>query len=213
MKIAKATVHSKIALIERLRMVNLKDSTILPYKQANIELMDHNPEIMIRPAQRYVLKQNIERVQQLRWALEEHGINLFNIDGFIRMRIEGEKEPIDLLPPIIELSNEADGHIYPLLNDGMHRVYYAMQCCSMIRCVVISDVQKDVPYYAYPIPGNNPWDKVEMLTSIPKGTVKKYYRIEDHKSLYRDFNSAFENVGGSRGYFDEPKKEFGGLGK
>jgi len=34
---------------------------------------------------------------------------------------------------------------------------------------------------------------------IPEGVLKKWHRIPDNKRLYRDFNSAFLNVGGPRG--------------
>lgn len=200
MKITRIVQFSEDALINRLKRVTMtEDETAFPYEDATIKLHDVVAED-IDPAQRYILKHELEKVRDLRWALADHGVDLFNIQGFVRMHIEGEQEPIDLLPPIVERGTEANGKHVDLLNDGMHRVYLARLCHSKIRSVGIQHIPKEYPYYAYPIPGNNPWDQVEMLDNIPVGYIKKWYRTAEPKKLYRNFNSAFMNIGGSRGY-------------
>jgi hypothetical protein len=66
----------------------------------------------------------------------------------------------------------------------------------------IRGIPAGYPYYAYPIPGDNCWDVVKILegSHIPSGLIKKWHRISDNKTLYRNFNSSFTNVGGPRGH-------------
>jgi hypothetical protein len=67
--------------------------------------------------------------------------------------------------------------------------------------VLVEDLPPQCPYYAYPIPGAAPWDQVAVIEGdkVPAGIIKKWHRTSDNKRLYRDFNSAFQNVGGPRG--------------
>jgi hypothetical protein len=39
---------------------------------------------------------------------------------------------------------------------------------------------------------------VEERDDLPPGYLKKWHRIENYHALYRNFNSAFSNVGGPR---------------
>lgn len=197
MKITKFVVYNRAELVDRLRMVKLIDSDITPYSDAKISIETYDPSAL-RPAQLYVLSGNITRTVKLRELFLEHSIDIFKLDGFVRFWLDGNSEPIDLLPPVIEMSEEGTGDIVPLINDGMHRAYSAIIAWSPLNVVTIGGVNKKTPYYAYPIPGNNPWGKVTVLDSIQKGYIKKWHRVEESRPLYRDFNSAFINVGGPR---------------
>ena len=178
MKIERVTVFSEETLLELLRKVTLKDQPgIKPYADAHMETAYADP-LYITPAQKYVLSPNLEKIQRLRWALEEHGVDLFNIKGFVRMHINGARGPIDLLPPIIEQSIENNGQLVQLLNDGMHRVFSALRCCSRIRVVTIKDTPKEYPYYAYPLWERDPWEKIRIVDSLPHGFEKKVYAAE-----------------------------------
>ncbi|MDH7603237.1 MAG: hypothetical protein QHI38_13955 [Armatimonadota bacterium] len=199
MDIERIERHSVDELIANMRRVGmLTDPNIKLYKDCRIEVVTlHTDEIA--PAQRYVLVQEILKVRNLRWALREHGIDLFKLDGYITMWLQGYEEPIDVLPPVIERSVEADGSVMKILNDGMHRVYLARMERSPIQVVYVRDVPPQYPYYAYPLV--NGWNDVEIVDELPENYIKKWHRIPNYKTLYRDFNTAFRNVGGPRGRF------------
>lgn len=195
-KIERVERHSKVELVTGLRRVTmLLDRDSRPYEQAGIDLVDRDPG-RICPAQRYILRSELEKVQSLKWALEEHGINLFRLEGYVSIWLEGHDEGIDVLPPIVEVSREANGAQLELLNDGMHRVYLARWQWSEVQVVLISGIPPQFPYYAYPLPDK--WAGVEVVSALEEGKLKKLHRIPNNKKLYRDFNSGFVNVGGPR---------------
>lgn len=200
MNIVKVVEHSEEELVERLRCVTmLQDPGAFPYKDTAIAIKSVHTD-GIWPAQRYVLQSEFEKVRDLRWALLQHGYDLFELPGYVTIYLEGKDDfPIDLLPPMVEESYEGTGVSVPLLNDGMHRVFLARTCWQKIKCVLVRGVPKEYPYYAYPLVDG--WNGVEIVDSIPEGYIKKFHRIPDNKKLYRNFNSAFQNVGGPRGTF------------
>jgi len=199
MEIERIERHSVEELVQNMRQVGmLTNPEVKLYANSTIEVVTlHTDEIA--PAQRYVLVQEILKVRNLRWALCEWGIDLFKLDGYITMWLQGSDEPIDVLPPVVERSVEADGSIVKILNDGMHRVYLARMERSPIQVVYVREVPNEYPYYAYPLV--NGWNDVEIVNELPEHYIKKWHRIPNYKTLYRDFNTAFQNVGGPRGRF------------
>jgi len=199
MEIERIERHSVEELVQNMRQVGmLTNPEVKLYANSTIEVVTlHTDEIA--PAQRYVLVQEILKVRNLRWALREWGIDLFKLDGYITMWLQGSDEPIDVLPPVVERSVEADGSIVKILNDGMHRVYLARMERSPIQVVYVREVPNEYPYYAYPLV--NGWNDVEIVNELPEHYIKKWHRIPNYKTLYRDFNTAFQNVGGPRGRF------------
>lgn len=197
-EIQKLEIFSPEELIERLRRVTmLKDSDAFPYAKAFISL--ENIAITdLFPPQRYVLKKELLKVRELKWRLEPYEVDIFNLNGFIRLTLKGQEEPIDLLPPIVEEYIEKNGRVVHIINDGMHRVYAAYLEWVIPQVVYIRGVPKNLPYYAFPIPEKD-WTKIELVDEIPDTFIKKWHRIENNKLLYRNFNSAFLNVGGPRG--------------
>lgn len=190
-----------MANMRRVSMLTKPDE--LPYKDAHIELDTLNTS-EIAPAQRYVLTQEMLKVRDLRWTLREHGVDLFALDGYATIWLAGYEEPIDVLPPVIELSAEADASVVKILNDGMHRVYLARMERCPIQVLYVKNVPHQYPYYAFPLV--NGWSDVEIVSELPESYIKKWHRIKDYKSLYRNFNSGFTNVGGPRGNFTNAGK-------
>lgn len=187
--------------MRRVSMLTAPDA--LPYADAHIELESlHTNEIA--PAQRYVLTQEILKVRDLRWTLREHGVDLFALDGYVTIWLEGYDDPIDVLPPVVEESAEADSTVVRILNDGMHRVYLARMERSPIQVLYVKNVPQQYPYYAFPLV--NGWDDVKIVSELPETYIKKWHRIKNYKSLYRNFNSGFQNVGGPRGNFTNAGK-------
>lgn len=199
MEIERVERHSVEELIENMRHVGmLTDPDVKIYQNSQIEVITlHTDEIA--PAQRYVLVQEILKVRELRWALLDWEVDIFKLDGYVTLWLRGSDEPIDLLPPVVERSVEADGSVVKILNDGMHRVYLARMERSPIQVVYVRDVPREYPYYAYPLV--NGWNDVQIVNELPPEYIKKWHRIPNYKTLYRDFNTAFRNVGGPRGRF------------
>jgi len=199
MKIQRVECFSVEALVENLRKVTmLKAPEVRVYTDAFISLERISTEYL-SPPQNYILRDELKKVRELKWALQSHGINVFELNGFIRMTLEDFNEPVDLLPPIVEESIEQDGSVHLIVNDGMHRVFMAMREWVIPQVVLIRGIPKHLPYYAYPVPGG--WKNLEERDDLPPGYLKKWHRIRDYHSLYRDFNSAFCNVGGPREFF------------
>lgn len=185
-------------LIDRLRgLTMLEDEKVYPYRDTFISLERISIEDIF-PAQRYVLKEELLKVRELKWRLEKFGVDLFNLDGFVRMHLAGASEPVDLLPPVVEENIERNGRIVNIVNDGMHRVYSAYLEWVIPQVVFVRGLPKHIPYYSFPIPDKD-WTKIELIDEIPKNYIKKWHRTEQNKQLYRNFNSVFMNVGGPRG--------------
>jgi hypothetical protein len=203
MKILAVESYSEDQLIERLRQVTmLKAPEVKIYSNAFISLERVLPA-NLSPPQNYILREELKKVRELKWSLEEHGVDLFSLNGFVRLIMEGCDEAIDLLPPIVEESIERDGSIHFIVNDGMHRVYMALRDWVIPQVVLIRGIPKDLPYYAYPVPGG--WQKVEERDDLPEGFLKKWHRFPNYHAFYRNFNSAFCNVGGPRQFFEKER--------
>ncbi|MFQ3548690.1 MAG: hypothetical protein SNJ70_02925 [Armatimonadota bacterium] len=204
MKITKIEQHSIEELYTNLRKVQMmKAPEHKPYVNSQISLIKMHTD-QIAPAQRYVLTQELMKVRDLRWELRDNGYDLFQLDGYLSIWLEGYDDPIDVLPPVIEESAEADGSVVNILNDGMHRVYLARMERNPIQVIYIKDIPKEFPYYAFPLVKG--WNDVEIVSELPDGYIKKWHRIREYKTLYRDFNTGFQNVGGPRGHFTNANK-------
>lgn len=204
MDIQRVERHSVEELISNMRKVGmLTQPEVRVYADSAIDLETYHTD-EIAPAQRYVLTQEVVKVRDLRWSLRDHGVDLFKLDGYVTIWLNGYDDPIDVLPPVVEQSKEADGKTVNILNDGMHRVYLARMERAPIQVVHVRNVPAQYPYYAFPLV--NGWDDVEIVQDLPEGYIKKWHRIRDYKSLYRNFNSGFQNVGGPRGHFSNAGK-------
>lgn len=198
--ITHCTEYSEKELWERMKNVSmLKAPDIFPYTDVTMTLEKLDTRGMV-PSQRYVLSDGIKKIQNIQFQLAEHGIDIYDMKGFVRMWVEGQDEPIDIMPIVIEESIERDGKVCNIINDGMHRTYNAYLSGMFAKVIFIRGVSKDLPYYAYPTPSRS-LDDVEIVDSLPEGYIKKWHRIENNKSLYRNFEAtgAFLNVGGPRG--------------
>lgn len=207
MKIVQVGRQGPEELISRLRRVPLQEQPeIMIYHNALISLETIHTNCL-HPPQNYIWLAELRKVQELRWSLREHGVDMFHLDGFVSYTVEdrnGELVEYDLYPPIIEESFEADGTVALLINDGMHRVYLARSEWVAPQVVYVRGVPKDYPYYAFPRPQH--WDGIDLLPDNPDKNryLKKCHRIRQNKSLYRNFQAVFNNVGGSRSGLGTP---------
>lgn len=183
-------------VIEKIKKVTmLKDQNNNVYKHAYITIMTVDPETLF-PCQYYILRDSLNEKILLREAFDNKlDIDIFNLCGGYTFKTTNGPETRTLLPPIVEESLELDGKIYPLINDGMHRISLARLQKSKITIIYIRGASE--PYYAYPLP--NGWKDVQIISELNKGTVKKIHRISDNKKLYRNFDSVFFNCSTPRG--------------
>jgi hypothetical protein len=186
------------ALFAALRQVALHDRpSSRPYERADLTLLEaFDPEALV-PAQLYVKRSELAKIARLAEALRAHDVDLFGLGGYVRFwTSDGPPEGMDILPPVVECSREPAGPCIKLINDGMHRVYSARAAGRPITVVYAAGIPDDTPYYAYPNPRG--WEGVEAIEEISESFAKKNYRLEPHRSLYRDFNTAFRNATGFR---------------
>ena len=188
-------------LLNRLRQVPLQEQPeVRIYEKALISLESIHTK-NLHPPQNYVWLAELRKVQELRWSLQEHGLNMFHLNGFVSYTVKepnGDLMSYDLYPPIIEESFEADGTLALLINDGMHRVFLARSEWVVPQVVYVRGIPKEYPYYAYPRPQG--WEGIDLLADNPDKNryLKKCHRLRRNKALYRNFQAVFKNVGGSR---------------
>jgi hypothetical protein len=193
--------HSREELVSRLRRVPLlQQPEVLVYEHALITLERIHTD-GLHPPQNYLWLEELRKVQELRWSLADHGVDIFQLDGYLTYTVrvvEGVEETFDVYPPVVEESIEADGTVALLINDGMHRLYLARLEWVVPQVVYVRGVPKEYPYYAYPRPGR--WKGLDLLADNPdpQTYLKKCHRQRHNKRLYRDFQAVFHNVGRSR---------------
>lgn len=179
-------------LLERLRDVKLLNSDIKPYKDANIAYRVDYPQNYL-PCQNYLLRKQLLVIEKIdKYLILEHGISINNLKGYLR--IYTDHGITTFTPPIIEVDHFLNK--VELINDGMHRMYFLMKYTNEpVRMIIVDGAS--CPYYAYP----TEWDNVQVLDDyIPENFKKKEHRIKEYKTLYRDFNTVFEDpVGKPRG--------------
>lgn len=193
--------HDQEELLARLRQVPLQEQPeVKIYAKALISLEFIHTNYLW-PPQNYLWLAELRKVQNLRWSLQEHGYDMFRLNGFLTYTVreaDGSLVQYDLYPPIIEESFEADGTVALIINDGMHRVYLARLEWIIPQVVYIRGIPKEYPYYAFPRPQG--WQQVDLLPDNPdkERYLKKCHRIRQNKALFRNFQAVFRNVGGSR---------------
>lgn len=198
MHITRVESFGRDDLFAALRRVTLHERPFsLPYAYADLTLLEACATDDLVPAQRYVKRSELTKIARLAAALAEHDVDLFALRGYVRFWTpDGPADGIDLLPPVVECSREPAGPCVKLINDGMHRVYSARAARRPITVVYVAGVPDETPYYAFPNPRG--WAGVEEIEEISEQYAKKHYRLEPHRSLYRDFNTAFRNATGFR---------------
>jgi hypothetical protein len=187
--------YSAYDLIDKIKKVSmLKNDKNFPYSDSYITIESIDPNSLF-PCQYYVLKSELEMKNYLYELFKKIRIDIFNLNGYIKFELNNECCKRTLLPPVIEESIESDGKIYPLINDGMHRIFLAILMKRKLNIIYIRGSKES--YYAYPLP--NRWNDVKIFNTIDKNTIKKIYRIQDNKKLYRNFDSVFQNCSKPRG--------------
>lgn len=203
MKILNLQKHTKEELIKKLRQVTLLHSSktknpIHVYKNAEIELVNLPVSILI-PEQFYEVENQLAKLKDVQKALAQKNIDIFNLNGFFSYTTDESKNTYTLLPVVIEYQREKDGSINPIILDGLHRISIARsQKLKMVQVIKIAKVNQKYPVIGLVNPRG--WDDVKLVKTIPNKQNKRLWRFPLKKvyQYYRDFNSAFEDVGKPR---------------
>lgn len=203
MKILSLKRHSKKELIDRLRRVTLLHSSktknpIYVYKNAEIELVNL-PVSILAPESFYRIEGILSNLNNLQKGLREKNIDIFNLGGYISYTTNESENVHTLLPVIIEYQREKDGSVNPIILDGLHRTSIAIgQKLNTVQAIKIAKVSREYPIFGYANP--NGWQDVKTVKTAPEKKDKRLWRfpLSEVYRYYRDFNSAFENVGKPR---------------
>ena len=211
-------IRSKGELFAKLQQVTLRGGNAQPYLNARIDLVTLDPNILA-PTQRYVITDELKKIEQLRWEiLKEHNRDILGLDGYVKCHYPATKEQrqsyevggepysvefgiraettIDIIPPVVEEWFSEQGKLHLIIADGQHRCFLARQMQRPITVVYVRGIHWGYPYYAYPLPRG--WEDVEIRDDIPTDYIKKFHSVQEHKKLFRNYNSKFENIGTSR---------------
>lgn len=182
------------ALRTNLDYVRLRGYDAYPYQETKMRKYHMRPT-NFWPTQTYILRENLTHLHTLyQMLLSCHNVDILSLDGFVRLHYADHIR--DILPPVIELWDNKW-----LICDGMHRLELARRMDKQISVLCIEGIDEKWPYYAYPLP--NKWEGVEVVEHVPPSNQKKFHRMENYKDFYRDFNTAFMNVGDSRPVRDD----------
>lgn len=137
--------------------VNNPKELIRPYERATIKLVRIKPAEVL-PTAKYVLRSHLVALEALDEELSNEGINIYELDGVVRMN-NGNF----ICPPILEIWNEPPYNGIPVIVDGAHRLYLAMKKGIEVNCVVISgNISSMLP--VLPLAG---WDEVVEYDAVP----------------------------------------------
>lgn len=199
MDIKQYKLLEKTELLHRIKETQLKGfDNARVYENSSIDLIRNvNPNDLV-PSQRYVLKNGCDTIEDIYNTFKNRDINVFALEGILMFTPNNDKdENIPFIPPVIEESIEPNGKIVWLINDGIHRVFTARKLGLPINIILVRNVPKEYPYYAYAL--ENGWDDVEELVELPDTYQKKTYRDPDnYKSLFRQFNVQFPGIQADR---------------
>jgi hypothetical protein len=197
--------YSQEDLVDRLRRVKLRGQEIYPYFDAFISVEKLDPA-KLSPCQRYVLLPELRKIEQVRWRLLGMNVDIFDLGGYVEVaspndevtlkRKEMTYDRVDVLPIIVEEDITPFGEVRQIINDGMHRAYLAYQMGVFINVAYIRGADQRYPYYSYALPEG--WQGVHLIDQLTPGYPKKFHTRANHKELFRDFTSQFNNLSVSR---------------
>ena len=197
--------YTKNELIHKLQKISmLKKPAIFPYKKASISIERLNLN-MLTPSQDYILITNLLKMENLKFELQKHNIDIFNLNGYISLTIINDNKSItvDLLPIIVEECILDNGKIAYIIADGMHRSYMSYLQSVNPEIVFIRGIPKEYSYYAYPFKIND-WNMIKRFEhKLPSdgSHIKKWrkHTKKDNYNYYRNYNSVFNNTSKPKG--------------
>ena len=181
---------------------------------------------VLRPVQRYILKQGIKRIKELSEAIADYKIkdseekyDPCKLDGFLELELTGGMK-ISHLPPIIETIKKDEWHNDNdeeefLVCDGTHRIiFHCWKNGTEIRAILIRNPEID--YYAYPIYktdwiiiANNQYD---MTPDLNSKYAPRIVPAEELKTLKDKYKYMVTSENAFRRYYRDFNTAFGSVG-
>ena len=160
----------------------LGDSSINPYKNADVSLKKFNPFNLV-PSTYYYFYDYVINLVKLYEDFLKDGIDIFNLDGYVSFFNKEYEKQLALTPPIIEKVDNKD-----MILDGMHRIVTAKFLKKNINCIYIENSDKN--YLPYAVPNKNGWDDVQVFKNkVPDNFITRGKRYKENYRWYsRQFN-------------------------
>lgn len=184
MKITNFELHSKQELIQIIKNTTLAgDNKIMPFKNSEVSIKQSDANYLF-PTQKFVLQDQLQKIEFLyNWFLR-FKIDISNLDGFIVYKMYNSANVYVLTPPIIEVIDNQ-----PLVIDGQHRTKFFADKGLNFKSVYIENIAKE--YWPYQLPNKNGWNDVQVFDSeLPDGFVRKDLRYSDKavkKFMFREY--------------------------
>lgn len=163
-----------------LRNIRTLDGRQRPFEKATFELQ----KMGIRPlhiGQKFAYRENyvglLENLSDI--FRKNHAINsgILELGAFLVFGedSQGKRGLAFYLPPIIEMHNGV-----PVIMDGIHRDFIALQMGATIFAIVVSNVSAPFPCEPHS------WDDLRVINAAdkPKDLNERYFEL--HKELFRD---------------------------
>lgn len=161
----------------------LSDKKVLPFAKSDIFVKKTSKDALF-PTQKFVLNEQLKKIEFLYNFFEKQGLNIANLDGYISYRVRDVVTDFVLTPPIVEVIENR-----PLLIDGQHRCFFFDSQNLNFNAVFIDGIEQQ--YFPYQSHNPRAWDDVCVFDKIlPKGFVRKDMRYTDKekkKSLFRQY--------------------------
>jgi hypothetical protein len=136
-----------------------------PYNSSEISIQQMAVETLT-PLAKYVLKENLEYLEQLRADMLIEGLDIFQLSG--RVEAISDLKRVLIAPPVIEEWPD-EGH---LIVDGLHRFWLARKYgIHLVTCVLIRKVSLPL----VPLPAQ--WDEIQEYAPGHYPLEKRNYRF------------------------------------
>src|SRR3989344_1809395 len=128
------------------------------YRKAEFKV-ENLKYFQINPSAYYALKSKLEFQREFYRVLTiDCKINLFELPGIVYF--EFDNKMFGLVPPIIEIYEETDGHDSYALQDGIHRILLGKELDLPQECIFIQNKAANRDYLPYSY--TNSWDEVKI---------------------------------------------------
>ena len=200
MKILKYKKHAKKELIRNLRRVILLNSKktgkpVFVYENTLIELKEVKIEDLV-PLQLYQLKSVNKLIMNLNKIFrKKYKEDIFHMNGYCVY--ESDNKKYTFIPPIVERVGSSSGKMQNVVIDGLHRILLAIRLKKKKATVIMI---KNTPKKLFLPVVPNAWKEMKIVEIPPKSEHRRRWLVPPDEGylFYRDFNSAFDNVGEPR---------------
>lgn len=182
MIITKYNLHTREELFDIIRRTTLQGAPEKrPFQDSRISIQTVSYHDVI-PTQTFVLREQLDKIDEINRQMLRHGINLFQLDGFLSYQTDETSADFVFTPPIVEVIDNQ-----PLIIDGQHRTIFAADNNMQFNALFIENI--DPAVYPYQLPLRGGWNAVQRFDNrLPDGFIRKERRYLNgtHKYYFRE---------------------------